>query len=131
MNIIFVELTLSHGNATYLGHPRPPLKFFMADLPPLPAAPENQAWSPNVHNAYTVMADIHKHALQSLRRELDAPRARIHIDSMADHAIPILIALEGSADDEGLPTSWIQECAVAMGNLVANLQKAELTADGM
>src|ERR1700749_4994617 len=103
----------------------------MADLPPLPAAPENQAWSPNVHNAYTVMADIFKHALQALRQELDAPRARIHIDSMANHAIPILLALEGSANDEGLPISWIQECAVAMGNLVANLQKAELTADGM
>jgi hypothetical protein len=103
----------------------------MSELPALPPVTEGHAWSPNIQNAYTVLADIYNHALCALRQELDSPRARIHIETLTQHAIPILLALEGSADDEGLPEPWIQECATALGTLVANLQKAEVTADGM
>ena len=103
----------------------------MEDLPALPPSPANNMRSLNVHNAYTVLADMHKHALQALRQELDAPQARLHIETLTQQAFPILVALEGSAVDEGLPTPWIQECAVAMGTLVANLQQAAVTTDDM
>lgn len=102
----------------------------MANLPALPFTAANGVWSPNVHNAYTVMADIHKHTLQALQQELDAPRIRIHIETLTEHAVPILLALEESVKDEGIPTPWLQECALSMGNLLAQLQNTEVTADG-
>lgn len=131
-----------HGHIACFGVRKPPrtpyppqtcnTPLFMADLPPLPlCSDENDSWSPNVQNAYTIMADMHRHALNALRQELDAPRARIHVETLSQQAIPILLALENSAEDEGLPHSWLQDCAVAMGSLMASLQKAEVTADGM
>jgi hypothetical protein len=104
----------------------------MAALPPLPYREENLPWSSNVNNAYQILTDMYRHANHVLLQDdSDIPRIKYHKETLTNDSIPILLALEASAEEEGLPTTWLHLCAESLGSLIVKLCSAEETADGM
>ncbi|KAF8573023.1 hypothetical protein K439DRAFT_1625354 [Ramaria rubella] len=93
----------------------------------LPLLPEGTpTWSHNVSVAYGILSRGYNFAHQILLSEDGDPlRLRHHAARIADNFVPILAALEA----EGLPRSWLEVCAEAMGGLMVELEAAAIGAD--
>jgi hypothetical protein len=99
-------------------------------LPPLPL--RSQPWSPNVYHAFQILSDIYRTAKAALDQEnYDLYRIRFHGDSVANDAVPLLFTLEESAEEEGLPVSWVHDASHHYENLIVELAEAEKTALGV
>jgi hypothetical protein len=99
-------------------------------LPPLPL--RSQPWSPNVYHAFQILSDIYRTAKAALDQEnYDLYRIRFHGDSVANNAVPLLFTLEESAEEEGLPVSWVHDASHHYENLIVELAEAEKTALGV
>jgi len=99
-------------------------------LPPLPL--RSQPWSPNVYHAFQILSDIYRTAKAALDQEnYDLYRIRFHGDSVANDAVPLLFTLEESAEEEGLPVSWVHDASHHYENLIIELAEAEKTALGV
>ncbi|OBZ77044.1 hypothetical protein A0H81_03755, partial [Grifola frondosa] len=76
-----------------------------AQFPPLPAAPDQFIWSPNVQSAYKTIYDAYDRIIQLLHLDDSDPlRLRYHSDKLAAEIVPILTAMEeGSFNGPTLP----------------------------
>lgn len=98
----------------------------------LPALPDFQLWSPNVHNARKSLQDIYNAANLALSGgNFDVHRIQYHQSAITDNAIRILLDLEACSEDEGLPQSWLLECGERFATLIIQLAEAEHTATGV
>ncbi|KAG6819028.1 hypothetical protein H0H93_016122 [Arthromyces matolae] len=93
----------------------------------LPAHP-TASWSPAIYQAYEILGNSYNHASQILLQEAEASRLKYHAETMTSDLVPILLSLEQSATDEGLPLAWVQEIATTIGTTIAELFSAYTSA---
>lgn len=99
-------------------------------LPALP--PKDQPWSPQVQASVQVIRDMYRVASEMLSQgNYDVSRILYHAETVASGAVPLLFDLEAAAESEGIPDSWIHECAEAFHALLQQLCKAENVAQGV
>jgi hypothetical protein len=60
----------------------------------------------------------------------DVNRLQFHQESLINDAV-LLLALEESAEDEGLPTSWLEDCVESISDLLIQLCKTEKEVTGV
>lgn len=102
---------------------------------PLPALPAPSggasSWSSNVLQACKRLTSMHDHAMQVLQTNGEMHRIQFHIQTIMNDALPILLALEGTAEYDGLSVAWLHDCSQQFVTLIDQLRSAEDTARGM
>lgn len=96
----------------------------MSSLPSLPVHPVNAPWSSNLYHAHQIISDIYRSASDVLLQEADAIRLKLHTERLTSDVIPILLELERTTRNEGLPIDWLHSCTEHVGVLVAKLCEA-------
>ncbi len=85
------------------------------EFPHLPERPDNEPWSANVHAAFDILWQAHRESTEILQvTNADPTRLVIHIDIIVKDIIPLLVSLESSMEQEGLPQEWIEEASQSM-----------------
>lgn len=97
-------------------------------LPPLPPHPTEASWSPGVYDAFNRIEFIYLAAHKMLGQEAEANRLRYHSERLIEDAVPILLAMEEHAMQEGIPLEWLHSLTSLVGLLIAQLDKAHTTA---
>jgi hypothetical protein len=92
-------------------------------LSPLPEHPAG-SWSDAVYDAYTQITIALSRANQLLSQETDPLRLRIHAENIEGGILPLLAGMDVSAEVEGIPRPWLNECAYAVGEVYGRLQTA-------
>jgi hypothetical protein len=98
----------------------------------LPLPVRNEPWSPNVYHAFNILSDIFRTAKNILSQEnYDLYRIRYHAETIENDALPLLLALEATAEEESLPVSWVYDAGSQYEDLIVELAEAEKRAVGM
>lgn len=98
-------------------------------LPPLPVT--DTPLSSNVYNVANVLQDMYRTANAVLSHARpDVHRLQFHQDILVNDALPLLLALEESADDEGLPRLWLEDCVSSFSDLLIQLCEIERDVTG-
>jgi hypothetical protein len=99
-------------------------------LLPLPMC--NQPWSSNVYHAFNILSDIFRTAKNVLSQEnYDLHQIRHRTETIANDALPLLLTLEATAQEEGLPVSWVYDAGSQYEDLIVELAEAEKMVLGM
>src|ERR1700683_4672666 len=103
--------------------------YTMSSLPALPQADIDHPWSSAVHKAHHIMSDTYSHISRILQQEDSDPvRLNLHTSTIISDTLPILEALEAESlrrdSQHGLPTEWLESCAVALGQLLVETMSA-------
>lgn len=99
-----------------------------AQFPALPLTPEEFNWSPDVLQVHNIIVAAYDRASTLLRQEeADPLRLRIHSEQVLDKLVPLLEALVPEVGDQ----TWLEACASALGEIVVELERSALAADGM
>ncbi|KAK7012593.1 hypothetical protein R3P38DRAFT_2549489 [Favolaschia claudopus] len=96
-------------------------------LPQLPRNPQS-GWNANVLLAYQSIAGSFNHASMLIHQE-DGDQIQLNLasETLMKDTVPLLETLES----EGVPTTFVHECARAIGPLVCELKLAALAAQGI
>ncbi|KAF4584655.1 hypothetical protein EYR40_004642 [Pleurotus pulmonarius] len=97
-------------------------------LPPLPPHPTQASWSPGVYDAFNRIEFIYLAAHKLLGQEAEANRLRFHSERLIEDGVPILLAMEEHAMQEGIPLEWLHSITSSVGFLIAQLDRAHTTA---
>lgn len=100
----------------------------MASFPLLPNHPNGEVWTPSVYGAYQAVSDMWHRGAQVLQSEAESGRLKYHADTLTSDAVPILLAMEHHAEEEGLPVHWIHQLTESVGTLISHLCQAQETA---
>lgn len=100
-------------------------------FPPLPNT-NNQFLSPNFLHAAQILCDIFQAANHALSQgNFDLHRLKFHQEAIGSQAFSLLVDIEASSEEEGIPDEWIRDVVKAFGNLLAQIQTAKSSALGM
>jgi hypothetical protein len=98
-------------------------------LMPLHPLPTDRSWSVEIITSVRIINDIYQQATAALQIQSSKERYISHADLIMNTAIPLLTALSDSPED--IPTHWFDSTTRKIGNLIADLEQAELEADGV
>lgn len=97
-------------------------------LPHLP--PCSDPLSPQIPQAYAILARIFDGATQALQTRSDPTRIQYHQSTIQCEVIPILHALETVARQGEFSLEWVLECTAHFGILLRQLDDAQQTSVG-
>ena len=101
----------------------------MPPIPPLPDHPHSTPWSANVYQAYQIISDNCRNAMEVLLQEADTIRLKLHVEMLISNVVPILKGLELHFEHEGIPKDWLRHCTKIVGNQIVQLCQACMTAE--
>ncbi|KAJ8692156.1 hypothetical protein PTI98_009494 [Pleurotus ostreatus] len=90
--------------------------------------PTQASWSPGVYDAFNRIEFIYLAAHKLLGQEAEANRLRFHSERLIEDGVPILLAMEEHAMQEGIPLEWLHSITSSVGFLIAQLDRAHTTA---
>jgi hypothetical protein len=91
--------------------------------PKLPACPPGrEAWSDAIYDVYQRISSTFIRAASIVHKEADPVQLKIHLERVHG-AVLLLVAMETYAPQEQCPTGWLHQCAVAVGQLIADLER--------
>ena len=96
---------------------------------PLRPLPPDHSWSTEIITSVRIINDIYQQATAALSIQSSKQRYISHADSVVNTAIPLLKALSNSPED--IPEEWFDSTTRKVGKLIADLERAELEADGV
>jgi hypothetical protein len=99
-------------------------------LAPLPVAPIDKPWPPNIHHAYKIISNSYQSASEVLIQESEAIRLEFHAERLTSNVIPLLEELEHNGQSE-LPDillSWVRYSTEKVGAMIIDLLQAIKTA---
>jgi hypothetical protein len=96
---------------------------------PLHPLPTDHSWSAEIITSVRIINDIYQQARAALQIQSSKERYISHADLVINTAVPLLTALSDSPED--IPMHWFDSTTRKIGNLIADLQQAELEADGV
>jgi hypothetical protein len=96
---------------------------------PLRPLPTDNSWSAEIITSVRVINDIYQQATAALSIQSSKQRYISHADLVINTAIPLLKALSNSPED--IPKEWFDSTTRKIGKLIADLEQAELEANGV
>lgn len=98
------------------------------EFPALPEHFDGGEWSPNVLQAYSLLENSYRYALEALRAgDSDGHRLQLHSEKIQTRMLPILEAMEA----EVLNIEWLTASAEALACLVLELEVAASSIEKM
>lgn len=92
----------------------------------------SEPYSSSVYNAVDILHDILRHSHTLLQKgQYDVHRVEYYLDSIIQDAVPIVIDLTETEEENGLPKDWTNSVMKMFTDLIHSLMEAHKTALGV
>lgn len=104
-----------------VSHPTYPYRSMALQLPPLPV--QSTPASANLQSAVHILSNLYNNATCLISSQnYNHTRLTWHLNSLYDDALPLLLQVSASADQENIPGPWLLECSQCFSDVIDHIK---------
>lgn len=113
------DFALSHSSS--LTSFNPTLFVMALQLPPLPV--HSIPASSNLQSAVQILSNLYNNAARLVTsKNYNETRLTWHLHALYDDALPLLLQISASADQENIPGPWLLECSQCFSDIIDHIK---------